>query len=262
MTASERSTASTNSETLPAGFSLHHVPTIESTNDEAARLAADGASSGTIVLADRQTRGRGRLGRTWQSSTGNLHTSILLRPDGPLKAATQLSLLTAVALADTLSAKAPPGSVLALKWPNDVLIDGAKVAGILLECTGGKDGQIAHVIIGVGVNVAWAPGTVPYPVTSLASAGFPTQSSRSWLLAFARSLAIWLDRWHRDGFADVREAWKARSYGLGQPIRLRLDREEVEGRFVDLTEAGALLIECPDGAQHELTAGDVVFADH
>ena len=250
------------SHPLPQGFTLHHVETIGSTNDEAARLASSGAPSGTIVLADRQTKGRGRLGRTWQSVPGNLHASILLRPDCTLQAASELSLLAGVVLAELLARQGPDDLDLALKWPNDVLIDGAKVAGILLESGGDRGDRLAYVVIGVGVNVACSPDDMPYPVTSLAAAGFPELSPGNWLFAYISSLTIWLDQWQRDGFAVVREAWRARSHGLGGPIRLRLGQEDINGRFVDLTEGGALLIEGADGVQRELTAGDVVLADH
>ena len=262
MTASRQSASGTQSELLPGGFTLHHVETIGSTNDEAARLASNGAPSATIIIADRQTEGRGRLGRTWQSEPGNLHASILLRPDCALQAASQLSLLAGVALVELLAERGPDDLDLKLKWPNDVMIDGAKVAGILLESAGDKAGRVAHVIIGIGVNIAWSPDDLDYPVTSLNAAGFTALPPREWLFAYASSLAIWLDRWRRGGFAVVREAWRARSYGLGGPIRLRLDREDVDGRFVDLTEAGALLIERADGSRRELTAGDVIYADH
>lgn len=252
----------TTSEQLPKGFTLHHVGTIGSTNDEAARLAVSGASSGTIVLADQQSKGRGRLGRTWQSAPGNLHASIILRPDCTLQAASELSLLAGVALTELLALHGPDDLNVALKWPNDVLIDGGKVAGILLESGADKGGRLAYVIIGIGVNIAWSPDDMAYPVTSLATAGFAAQLPKDWLFAYASSLDIWLDRWQRGGFSVVRDAWRARSYGLGSPIRLRLGREDIDGRFVDLTEGGALLIEGTDGTRRELTAGDVVFADH
>ncbi|MGI9500602.1 MAG: biotin--[acetyl-CoA-carboxylase] ligase [Geminicoccaceae bacterium] len=257
MTPSRQLSAATSAR-LPAGFHLHHLDTVGSTNDEVARLALEGRPSGTVVLADRQTEGRGRLGRSWQSAPGNLHASILLRPDCTLKDASQLSLLAGVVLAELLAAHGRDDLDPKLKWPNDVLINGAKVAGILLESAGDKAGRLTHVIIGIGVNVAWSPDDVNYPVTSLDAEGLPSHSPRDWLLAYASSLAIWLDRWQRDGFPVVREAWRARSYGLGGPIRLRLEREEIDGRFVDLTEEGALLIERTDGSRHALTAGDVV----
>ncbi|MEZ5932400.1 MAG: biotin--[acetyl-CoA-carboxylase] ligase [Alphaproteobacteria bacterium] len=250
------------SEPLPRGFDLRHWETLGSTNDEAARLAAEGAPSGTIVVADRQTAGRGRLGRVWESPAGNLHASIILRPDCALQAASQLSLLAAVALAETLAEHGPDGLDLKLKWPNDVLIGGAKVAGILLESAADKAGRLEHVIVGVGLNLVWAPRSAAYPVTSLQAEGFTPRTAHAWIAAYVGALGNWLDRWQRDGFAEARQVWRARSYGLGGPIRLRLNREEVKGRFIDLTEGGALLIERENGQRSELTVGDIVFADH
>lgn len=251
---------STDSAGLPEGFALQHARTVGSTNDEVAKLALEGAPSGTMLLADRQTQGRGRLGRNWQSFSGNLHASILLRPACSMRAASQLSLLAGVALCDVLAAHGPDDLALRLKWPNDVLIGGAKVAGILLESAAGKDGLVDHVIIGLGMNVTRTPDGLDYPVSSLAEEGLPSLSPEAWLRAFAARLAIRLDRWREDGFADVREAWRDRSYGLGERIRLRLDQDQIEGRFVDLTEEGAILIQRADGTRLEMTAGDVVYA--
>ncbi|MGI9509302.1 MAG: biotin--[acetyl-CoA-carboxylase] ligase [Geminicoccaceae bacterium] len=246
----------------PEGFTLHHLEAVGSTNDVIARLALEGAPSGTMVLADRQTKGRGRLGRAWQSAPGNLQASILLRVDCPLKNAPQLSLLAGVALGETLARHGPEDLDLALKWPNDVLIGGAKVAGILLETTGDERERLVHVTIGLGMNVVWSPVDVDYPVTSLASAGFGARSPKDWLFIYVSNLAIWLDRWQRDGFAVIRDAWRARSYGLGELIRFRVRSEQIDGRFVDLTEKGALLIERADGTRLEMTAGDVIHGSH
>ena len=262
MTAKRSQREGSAQDDLPKGFGLHHFETVGSTNDEAAKLALAGAPSRTIVLADRQTAGRGRLGRQWQSASGNLHASIILRPECPLQQAAQLSLLAGVALADCLVKAGMDKERIKLKWPNDVLIDGAKVAGILLESASDKQGRLAHVILGVGVNLTWSPIDVSYPVTSLEAAGFARRPLVSWISAYARSLSTWLDRWQQDGFAGVRDAWRDRSYGLGGSIRLRLDREDIDGRFIDLTDGGALLIERTDGTRRELAAGDVIFADH
>jgi len=220
-----------------------------------------GASSGLIVLADRQTSGRGRLGRSWQSAPGNLQASFVLRPDCSLSSAGQLSLLAAVALADMLGKQSPDHVDLKLKWPNDMLVDGAKVAGILLESAGDSAGRLTHVILGLGLNIAWCPLNVDYPVTSLRAAGFQEQSPKAWLSAYAISLETWLDRWQKDGFAEIREFWREWGYGLGDPIRLRLDQEDIDGRFLDLTDSGAILIEHADGTRRELMAGDVAFDD-
>jgi BirA family biotin operon repressor/biotin-[acetyl-CoA-carboxylase] ligase len=244
---------------LPKGFTLHHVKCIRSTNDEASNMALNGAPSGTIVMADQQLNGRGRLGRHWVSPLGNFYVSIILRPDCPVAASTGLSLLTGVALGEALTELGPDDLDLALKWPNDVLISGAKVAGILLENTAGEGGRTAFVIIGTGVNVRSAPANTSYPVTSLNEAGFQTISPLDLLATYVQKLEIWLDRWKRDGFAVVREAWRDRAFRLGSPIRLRLEREEIDCVFVDLTEGGALVIEEANGRRREVAAGDVIY---
>jgi BirA family biotin operon repressor/biotin-[acetyl-CoA-carboxylase] ligase len=163
-------------------------------------------------------------------------------------------------LAEALIEHGPDGLDLRLKWPNDVLISGAKVAGILLESAGDRSGRLDHVVLGIGLNIDWSPTVLSYPVTSLNAVGFEPRVPKDWLSAIASSLRLWLDRWQSHGFDGVREAWRARSYGLGGAIRLRLDGKDLDGRFVDLTETGALLIERPDGGRHEVTAGDVIFA--
>ena len=247
---------------LPEGFELHHVKCVDSTNDEASRVARAGAPSGTIIMADRQTKGRGRLGRHWVSPIGNFHASVVLRIGCEPDASAGLSLLTAVALGEALLDLGPKGLDLALKWPNDILIGGAKTAGILLERGEGEHGQDAFVVIGTGVNIKSRPNVAVYPVTCLAVEGFDALSPHDLLAAYTAKLQIWLDRWQRGGFPVVRAAWRDKAYRLGQAICLRLEREQIEGVFVDLTEGGALLIEQPDGRRREIAAGDVVYPDN
>lgn len=225
-------------------------------------MAHAGAPSGTIVMADRQTEGRGRLGRRWVSPVGNFHASVVLRIDCEPDASAGLSLLTAVALGEALVDLGPKGLDLALKWPNDILIGGAKTAGILLERSADDEGQTAFVVIGTGVNIQSGPGVAAYPVTCLAAEGFDQLSSHDLLATYTSKLQIWLDRWQSCGFPVVRAAWRDRAYRLGKVIYLRQEREQIEGVFIDLTERGALLIEQPDGRRREITAGDVIYPDH
>ena len=173
-------------------------------------------------------------------------------------AASGLSLLAGVALGEALTALGPKDLELGLKWPNDVLIGGAKTAGILLESAAGEAGRTAFVIIGAGVNIRRMPNDAPYPVTSLEAAGFGALEPLELLEMYTARLANWLDHWQREGFADVRDAWRARGHGIGGPVRLRLGRDEIVGRFVDLTEGGALVIEQADGRRREVAAGDIV----
>src|SRR5919198_6069394 len=158
---------------LPEGFRLHRYETIGSTNDEARRLAREGAPAGTLVWAVAQSAGRGRRGHLWQSPPGNLYLSLVLRPDVPPALAPQLGFIAALALGDALDQLAGPGLQLRYKWPNDVLAEGRKIAGILLESETAGAGRLEFVIIGIGVNIASAPRDLEYPATSLADQGLP-----------------------------------------------------------------------------------------
>jgi BirA family transcriptional regulator, biotin operon repressor / biotin---[acetyl-CoA-carboxylase] ligase len=247
-------------EPLPEGFVLRELERVDSTNDEARRMAEAGAPAGSVVLAGQQSSGRGRHGRSWSSPAGNLYASVLLRVEAPLAASAQLSFVAGLALADALQGHAPGGVLLRLKWPNDVLIGRAKVAGILLESAGkGNGAGAAGVIIGTGVNIVSFPPGTPYPATSLAEQGFAAITPRALLGAYLGALDHWLRRWREAGFAEVRAAWCARSFGLGERIRLRLAREELFGRFVDVTPSGALLLDLDGGGRREITAGDVFY---
>lgn len=244
---------------LPNRFVLHAFDRLPSTNDEARRLAKAGADEGQVVWALEQTRGRGRYGRRWQSPPGNLYASVLLRPGCPTADTAQLSFLASLALADALGRLGPAGLDLALKWPNDVLLAGAKTAGILLESASGPDDRAEWVVIGSGVNIVSHPSGTPYPATALVERGFPPLAPADLLEAYLDALADWYRRWRTDGFGAVRKAWCARSFGLGGQIRLRLEDRELHGRFVDLTPGGALVLEQADGSRCEIAAGDVFY---
>jgi BirA family transcriptional regulator, biotin operon repressor / biotin---[acetyl-CoA-carboxylase] ligase len=247
---------------LPDAFVLHAFDRLESTNDEAKRLAEAGSPAGQVVWALEQTRGRGRYGRSWQSPPGNLYASVLLRPDCAMAEVAQLSLLASLALFDALTQLGPAQPELALKWPNDVLLAGAKTAGILLEGAARADGAAAWVVIGSGVNIVSFPGDTPYPATALAESGFGMLTPATLLEAYLAALDGWLRRWRSEGFSPVREAWRGRSFNLGGPIRLRLQDGELQGRFVDLTQGGGLLLEQADGSRREIAAGDVLYGGH
>ena len=241
---------------LPEGFFLRCYDTIGSTNDEARRLARDGASDGTLVWAAAQKAGRGRRGRPWQSPPGNLYLSLVLRPDVPASRAPQLGFVTALAVGDALDRLAGPGLPLSFKWPNDVLAGGRKLSGILLESEMGVSGGLDFVIIGVGVNLASAPRDLEYPATSLTDQGFPGITPAALLEAFAEQFARWAERWREDGFAPVRAAWLRHASGIGEAIRVRLERLTLDGRFLDLDDDGALVLEGGDG-RRRIAAGEV-----
>ena len=241
---------------LPPGYRLVSRETVGSTNDEAKWLARSGAEEGTLVWALEQTSGRGRRGREWVSPRGNLYASLVLRPACPLDRAAQLGFVAALAVSDALAALLPDLRGLACKWPNDVLVSGRKIAGILLESEVGEDGNLAFLIAGVGINLVSAPAGAEFPATSIVGEGHRPPEPAATLQAFARHFESWARRWREEGFGPVREAWRARATALGQPIQVRLEGATLHGRFVDIDQQGALLLDTPDG-HRRISAGDV-----
>jgi BirA family biotin operon repressor/biotin-[acetyl-CoA-carboxylase] ligase len=243
---------------LPAGCHLIALDRIGSTNDEAKGRAAEGAPDGTVIWAREQTAGRGRRGREWSSPVGNLYLSILLRPARPAHEAAQLSLVAAVALGDAIAASLPSGVSVACKWPNDILVDGCKTAGILLESSGAQgDGSVEWVVVGCGVNVVSHPDTALYPATDLNAAGGVNVTMESLLERFLTAFFAWRDTWRDSGIGPVRGAWLARAAGLGGNVTVRLPNREMTGRFAAMDETGSLVLELPDGSRETIAAGDV-----
>lgn len=240
-----------------AGRDVAAYDVLPSTNDEAARLARSGAPEGTVVWALRQTAGRGRRGRSWTSAEGNLFVSIILRPQASPARAAELSFVAAVAAAEAVDALNPGGSPAMCKWPNDVLLSGGKIAGILLESEAGEDGSVAWVVVGLGVNLAGCPLDVERPAAALPMAAAPSAALEILLPAFDRAYALW----RNEGFAPIRAQWLARAAGVGQPISVRLAHETIDGVFHGLDSDGVLLLDVGRGnSLRRITAGDVFFA--
>ena len=242
---------------LPEGFYLHELDVIDSTNDEAKRLADKGAQSGALIWARQQTTGRGRRGRAWSSPVGNLYSSLLLRPDCPLFEAAKLTFLIAVAMAEAIEMVSGNQIRPDCKWPNDLMVNGRKISGILLESASNDGTQTDYLVIGAGVNVAFYPDDAR-PATSLAALGAPT-SVKDVLQAYVARIAHWLPIWEAQGFAPIREAWLTRAYGVGEPVIARLTQRTLEGTFVGLDDDGALVLRETDGTEHRIGAGEVFF---
>jgi BirA family biotin operon repressor/biotin-[acetyl-CoA-carboxylase] ligase len=230
--------------------------TVGSTNDEAKTLARDGAEMGTVLWALEQTSGRGRSGHAWSSPRGNLYASMILRPACSAEEAAQLGFVTSLAVGDAVAELAPCCGQLACKWPNDVLLGGRKVAGILLESEIGQDGRLTFLVVGLGVNLLSAPANTEFSATSIAAEGASSPPPETALHSFLRHFDSWARRWQQQGFAPVREAWRERAYALGGPIRARLDTATLHGRFIDIDQQGALLLET-GGELRRISAGDV-----
>ncbi|MHA1567763.1 MAG: biotin--[acetyl-CoA-carboxylase] ligase, partial [Alphaproteobacteria bacterium] len=218
-------------------------------------LAAAGAAPWTIVWAREQASGRGRLGREWASPAGNLYMSIILRPAGLAASIMQLGFATALAVAEGVAACAPDLPTAMLKWPNDVLLGGAKLAGILLESTSGEDASLAWLVVGIGVNVESHPVGAGISATSLKAAGGAVDVE-TLLAAIVDRQVVWLELWEREGFGPVREAWLCRSANIGTQVVVKTHSGEIAGRFVDLDRSGAMLLDSAEG-RRVITSGDV-----
>jgi BirA family biotin operon repressor/biotin-[acetyl-CoA-carboxylase] ligase len=245
---------------LPAACRLLTYDRLASTNDEAKRLAREGAEEGTAVWAREQSAGRGRHGRQWIGIPGNLFASFILRPNCPPAAASQIGFVAALALGDAVGASAPTLAGLSCKWPNDVLLNGRKFAGILLESEARMSEALDWLILGVGVNVVAHPTETEYPTTSLREEGYLVLDAAGLLESFARHFLDWYETWQDDGFAPIRNAWLPRAAGIGEAIVVRLDRQRIEGRFLGIEADGALALETSAGARR-IAAGDVFPAD-
>ncbi|MFQ5955586.1 MAG: biotin--[acetyl-CoA-carboxylase] ligase, partial [Kiloniellales bacterium] len=236
------------------------LDSVDSTNEEAKRRAREGAEDGTLIWALEQTAGRGRGGRQWASPRGNLYCSVLTRPDCALSEAAQLGFAACLGVGGALGSVVPPLTQLNYKWPNDVLLNGRKVAGILLETSSNPEGGLEWLIVGIGVNVASHPEDTEFPATSLAAVGAGGIEVSGLLEAFCRRFQTWVNRWLDEGFAPLRRAWVIRAKGIGEPIEARLGNgSTIAGVFDGLDDRGALILKTEDGATRTIDCGEVYF---
>jgi BirA family biotin operon repressor/biotin-[acetyl-CoA-carboxylase] ligase len=240
---------------VAAGARLITHDTIGSTNAEALRVARDGELGPLWITARSQSAGRGRRGRAWVSEPGNLYASLLLTDPAPPERCPELSFVAALALHDAIGGRIPGlASRLVLKWPNDLLVDRNKFAGILVE------GEGAAVALGLGVNCVHHPDRTDYPATDLATAGVRT-SPESLFAPLSAAMTARLAQWNRGtGFAAIRADWLARAAGLGKPIRVKSGDGELAGQFETVDDSGRLVLRLADGTMQTVAAGDVFLA--
>jgi BirA family transcriptional regulator, biotin operon repressor / biotin---[acetyl-CoA-carboxylase] ligase len=238
-----------------AGFRHLHLDIASSTNVEA---LARGQEDRLWVTAREQSAGRGRRGRTWSSPPGNLYASLVLADPAEPRRAADLCFVAALAVSDAVYAVAPrAAAAMALKWPNDVLIDGAKLAGILVE--GAHAGDHFSAVIGCGVNIASHPAGTPYPATHLAATD-AVANVDIFFAALSDAFAKRLELWQRGaGFAAIRKAWLARAAGIGRHIVVRLPSGDIEGVFETLDSEGALILLEDCGRRRPVSAGEIFF---
>ena len=237
------------------------LPETDSTMAEGARRAA--AFTAPIwICALAQTAGRGRRGRAWAMPAGNFAASLVMRPAGPPAQAALRSFVAALALRDALVAVTGRAEVFTLKWPNDVLLNGGKLAGILLESSGAA-GRVDALVIGIGVNLAATPDTTLLeagalaPVSLLGETGI-TITPEDFLTLLAQHLARWEAQFTTHGFGPIRSAWLQNAARIGQNITARMMRDEITGTFVEIDTQGQLVLETPKGRQ-TIAAADIFF---
>jgi BirA family biotin operon repressor/biotin-[acetyl-CoA-carboxylase] ligase len=241
------------------GRHIHYFKELDSTNRVAEELARQGAAEGTAVLAERQLSGRGRQGRTWHSPSGvGLYSSLILRPVLPPNQVQLLTLAVAVAVVGAISAQTALSPK--IKWPNDILIRGKKVAGILTEAEAEAE-QIAHVVVGVGINVNHTAAELGRPLEALATSLRLEVGRLVERSALAAQLFVELENWYEwlkmGNSSLILDEWRRHAATLGRRVRVLLGQTTVEGTALDVTNEGALLVERKDGSRTMVHAGDV-----
>lgn len=235
----------------------------DSTNAEARRRAEAGEVGPLWITARRQTAGRGRRGRKWESESGNLASTLLLLTRKSPAEAAQLTFAASLAVADLLDRYVPPALV-TIKWPNDVLLDGRKTSGILIESGPAPSGGL-WLAVGIGVNLSRTPGETERPATCIAEhlgngvVSPPTIEQAA--KALAETFGVWLDRWTTLGFQPILDAWTARTPGLHGPCTARLTNETLTGVADGVEADGSLRLKLPDGSLRIISAGDVFFGE-
>ena len=235
----------------------------DSTNADARRRADAGETGPLWVVARRQSEGRGRRGRAWDSDAGNLFATLLTTTRKSPAEAAQVTFIAALAVADLLDSWAP-ASVVTIKWPNDVMLAGEKAAGVLVESGAHPAGGL-WLAVGIGVNLIHAPEGTERPATALAHhlRGDVTAPPTVEVAAarLAEAFDVWMTRWETLGFEPILDAWRARTAGLQGPAVARLGRETVEGRAEGVAADGALKLRLADGTLRLISAGDVFFGE-
>lgn len=241
---------------LPAGYFLEIHDQLSSTNEQAAQRAREGSRPNTWTVTEHQSHGRGRHGRTWFSGQGNLYASLFLYPEVSVSRFFELSFVTACAVARTLK-KVTPLSTVQCKWPNDVLIDGKKVSGILIESETSFNHIKPWAIIGIGLNVVTTPEGSDFPAGALQD--FSLKAINKFLVfeMLSESLAKSLTLWRQHGFAPVRLLWSSLAWQQGKEILVDSQGEWLKGVHQGINEKGALLLREPGGQCRTIIAGTV-----
>ena len=232
---------------------------LPSTSDLCIAQAEADAPAGLAILAHRQTKGRGSRGRDWQSPNGNLSLSILLRPDEQVARSGAWPLLIGLAVTDALQPLLPDPSALQLKWPNDVLLHGRKIGGILIDIAADAQGRLRWLVIGCGVNLATAPALPDRATACLRDAGITPPAPEDFARTLLAALTYWMDRYATSALPEIHAAWLARAHPPGTALRVTYGGNTLEGHFAGLSPEGFLLLRTTAGTQ-AIASGEVLLA--
>jgi BirA family biotin operon repressor/biotin-[acetyl-CoA-carboxylase] ligase len=241
------------------GHTLYVYDEVESTQVIAQKLAREGAPSGTLVVADQQTAGKGRMGRKWHSQAGTgIWMSLILRPDIPLASTPQLTLLSSIAILKGIMNET--NLDIGIKWPNDLLIEGKKIAGILTELSAETD-RVNHVIIGVGINVNQVEDDYPEEIrgiaTSLAIKAGQVVNRNNLIIQITKEWEDLYELYIKHGFSPIKTLWEAYALSIGRTVVARTLRGQYEGIALGITEEGVLLLEDAEGTIHKIYSADI-----
>ena len=241
---------------FPSGSRLEVLESIDSTSAEARRRIDAGEGGPLWIVARTQTNGYGRRGRAWEQQVGDFAGTFVFRPTGEKSSYGQLSFVAALAVGDVIAAEIS-GDDVTLKWPNDILINGAKTAGLLLEYVETPTGPL--IMLGIGINIVSKPVNTPYKATRLLGHGASPEIAVEGIAeALDKSFAVYRDIWRRDGFEPIRGAWVERAHGIGKPITVNLPGESKDGVLDGIDPNGALLLRS-GGETQIISAGDIFF---
>ncbi len=241
------------------GHKLQYYPETGSTNDEAFKLGIAGAPEGTVIIADSQTEGRGRLHRAWHSPAGsNIYTTVILRPQLEPSRVPQISIFAGIAVAEVLEKYCP--NRINVKWPNDILINGKKVCGILSQAKADVN-KVDFIILGIGINVNinQFPGEISNIATSLAIETGREIPRQQLIISLYENLAKWYKQLLQEGFGRIKEKWLSLSLMIGQKVQVMFKDEIISGAAVDLDDDGSLILLAEDGKRIKASAGDATI---
>ena len=238
-------------------FNFKHFNSVNSTNDTAMRLALEGHKPWTVVFADEQTKGRGRLGREWVSAKGNIFYSIILDPDLKINCVPQLNFVAALATYDTLEPYLPKKVDFGFKWPNDLLLNKKKFCGVLIESNFIGE-TLNQLILGMGINFASFPKNTIFPATSLQDIGCRGLTRAIFLEKFLQNLRKYFVNWRSRGFNRIKKAWLKRAYKLNQKVTLNTDGKKNIGKFVDIDNSGQIILVLSNGKKKLFNVGDIL----